>query len=893
MRIFVLGVLGLLVGCKAHHPALLPKPSAVKSTTLQYPSGLRVVFELHPGSGRVAIAALVGAGSGNDPIGREGAAHFVEHLAFRSRPAGRLSLWDELDFAGVASASSSTANAFTTFESTVFSGITPKDRVGSVLPLVASLVVQPLLGVDEKVFELERSVVRNEHLQRNPHGGGDIIAAVALSQFGAGVPGTRPISGTAASIAAISRSDLEQFVTANYRPEATTLVLVGDFEPEKLDALVRASFPTGWLNEGPNGPVKPLKLDRVAMAVNQPPMEPRDPPIVEAAVHDRMIIYSWLVPGTTEPGGSAMELVADAMRDAFFWVGRDKGVKHLSTSVIPGPVRSLLLMTVTLKPDAKPEMVSNEFHQYTRFGRFTAGDWRDLSISALFEEQNLQQHAENRARYVFATNSLGTPTLGVDKEGIEALKFLEHATLKWPNAREVHVAPLVKTNVGLDDPPPKLDEPPRRVVVQPAMVKSVALPPPLPEVKRFTLENGLQVVISRRTPMPLATVTLGLPAGSRHTTRPVSELVGAVLEWESVSIDMKAPRIRVMPDSTTLQMNGPAWHLPLMLDIFGHTLTPHVSFTSVTRAETVVERLLNAKEEIEDEKEERGEETAPVRPSLIKQLMAPQSSFIGVELEEAKVLHRADFVKFVDLAFRPNGAVLVVDGDLNIESTEKMVRELFSDWRPSKDELPPLRDIGALPPRQAKPEVIEAQEALVTEVRLACRLPPVTSPEQHGGIALLERALALYFGDDLRIARGLTYGVSSTATAYRNEDNLLVLVATLDPRGKQAALERFVQRLDELDGAVWDEQIVDVARWRVAKGFMGTVATSPSVSRLLAGEMARGATFEDTLAIPLRLSSTALKYVDEAWSACSDTLALEIEGERSSIEAVLKRRAKK
>jgi secreted Zn-dependent insulinase-like peptidase len=317
-----------------------------------------------------------------------------------------------------------------------------------------------------------------------------------------------------------------------------------------------------------------------------------------------------------------------------------------------------------------------------------------------------------------------------------------------------------------------------------------------------------------------------------------------------------------------------------------------VSFTSLTRAETVVERLLNAKEESEDEKEESGEDT-PVRPSLIKRLMAPQSSFIDLELEEAKSLHRADFVKFVDLAFRPNGAVLVVDGDLNLESTEKMVRELFSDWRPSRDEFPPLRNIGALPPRQAKPEVIEAQEALVTEVRLACRLPPVTSPEQHGGIALLERALGLYFGDDLRIARGLTYGVSSSATAFKNEDNLLVVRATLDPRGKQAAPERFIQRLDELDGAVWDERIVDVARWRVAKGFMGTVATSPSVSRLLAGEIAGGASFEDTLALPLRLSSTPLKYVDEAWAACSDTLAIELEGERSSIEAVLKRRSKK
>lgn len=878
-----------LVGCKAYHQPLPPRTMAVKGTTLQYPSGLRVLFEQHPGSGRVPMALLVGAGSANDPPGREGAAHLVEHLAYRSRPAGRLSMWDELDFAGVASSGGAPANAFTTFDSTVFSGITPADRVGSVLPLMASLVVQPLLGIDPAVLELERSVVHNEHHQRNPHGGGEILAAVALAVLGPGVSGTRPISGTAASIAAITRPDLEQFVATHYRPRAVTVVLVGDLEPEAIDALVRRSFPAGWLTAGSVGAVQPFRLEREAEDTPGPPPAPKDRPIVEAAVGERLLIFSWAVPGTTLPGGSAMPLVAESMRDTLWRVGRDQGVRAVSATVIPGPVTSILMLTAQLKPEAKPDLVSAEFRRHTDFGWFSFAEWRDLSLSQLYDEQNLLHHAESRARTVFATGSTKPPKLGADLDSRLALDRLSRVTLLWPRAREVLVAPLVKTNVALDGPPPTLEPAARRIVVQPEMIQSVALPPPLPEVKRFTLSNGLLVVLSRRAPVPLVTVTLGLPAGARHTTRAVTELLEFVLEWEPENVHMARagrPDVQVRPDSTLLQLNGAAWNLPVLLDVLGHNLSPRVGWRRVMRFGDVIERILERKERLEDDGTSK-------RKALVRQVMPTGSANLNVSVEEGKGLSRGEFVDFVELAFRPNGAALVIDGDFDLVSTEALVRELFTDWRPSKDTLPPLRALGPPPQRQAKPVVIEAQESLVTQVRLMCRLPPAVTLEQRGAVALLERALALYFEDDLRQLRGLTYGVATSATGFRNEDNLLWLSATLDPRGKQAALERFVQRLDELEGSVWDEQLVDVARWRVAKGFVGSVATSPAVSRLLAGELATGASWDDTLALPSRLATTPLRWVDEVWAACADSLALEVEGERSSIEAVLKRRPKK
>jgi predicted Zn-dependent peptidase len=880
--------LALFASCKGHHAARMPQPSTVKSTTLQYPSGLRVLFEQHPGSERVAIAALVGAGSSDDPKGREGTAHFLEHLVFRSRPSGRLTLDDELDYAGVASAGNSTANAFTTFECTVYSGMTPKDRAASVLPLIASMLVQPLVGVDDQAFELERSVVRNEHLEHDPHGGGDILAAVTLAVFGAKAPNARPVGGTTESISAITRADVERFVQTHYRPEATTVVMVGDLEPEKIDAMVRASFPPSWLNKS-GKPMKPLQLDRKPMRLFEPaPLTGL--PVVKAPFGP-LLVYAWMAPGTTEPGGQAIERFADAMRDEFKNIAKARGGEILKVDVVPGPVRSILRMYVAVNPGANPDDLNAALREHESFGNVTFGQWSNATLSSLFRDQDLQRHAEHRASTIFATGST-RPLHTVDTEVAAAVAWFRDEMLTWDNARLVVVVPAAKMMVDVRDLPPKV-EASRRVVVQPEMVKSVSLPPPLPEVKRFTLTNGLQVVLSRRTPVPLVTVTLGLPAGSLHAKRGVSKFIGGLLDWKRESPEMERvpnPIVELRPDVTLVRLNHAAWNLPVMLDVLGHNLRPEVRFSPLWTPEALVD-LVDG--EIEKQREMEEEKRPPWQPpldTLLPQVMAPQSSFMKFPTEDVKSLTQADFTNFVELAFRPNGAVLMIDGDHDLADTEKLVRELFSDWKPSQTPLPPLRDVGIAPAKQKKPSILPGPN-LITEVRLMCRLPPARTIEQRGGQALLEYALELYFGDELRLARGLTYGVSTRVTDYRNEDNSLLLHATLDARADQEALSLFMERLHELEGAVWNEQVVDVARWRVAKRYMGTVATSPSIARLFAQEVASGASFEDTLALPLKLASTPLKYVDEAWAACSDTLALEVEGETFSIRDVLEPRA--
>lgn len=266
--------------------------------------------------------------------------------------------------------------------------------------------------------------------------------------------------------------------------------------------------------------------------------------------------------------------------------------------------------------------------------------------------------------------------------------------------------------------------------------------------------------------------------------------------------------------------------------------------------------------------------------------MAPASSAVPITLDELKAMDRGHFVEFVDLAWRPDGAWLVVDGDIELDDVERVVREDFSGWsRGSRPSSAP-RSPGPVPAR-ARTKVVENQDAAVTQVRFVCRVPSGAAADL-GGVALLEHALVSHFEDALRRELGLTYLVDASTTRYRHEDNLLRLSMTLNPANHQAALTRFLAMLQDLDGAVWDEQQVNVARWHVAKEAIGTRLTSASVAFDLAEAGASGLPLDDALAQPWKLSQAPLASVDDAWAACNDTWVMEVEGERSSIEAALR-----
>lgn len=131
---------------------------APRRTTL--PGGLRVVTEFLPAVHSASVGVWVGVGSRDEGATVAGAAHFLEHLLFKSTPTR-----SAVDIAQAMDAVGGELNAFTAKEHTCYYA----HVLGSDLPLAVDLVADVVLNgrcaADD--VEVERDVVLEEIAMRD------------------------------------------------------------------------------------------------------------------------------------------------------------------------------------------------------------------------------------------------------------------------------------------------------------------------------------------------------------------------------------------------------------------------------------------------------------------------------------------------------------------------------------------------------------------------------------------------------------------------------------------------------------------------------------------------------------------------------------------------------
>ncbi len=88
-----------------------------------------------------------------------------------------------------------------------------------------------------------------------------------------------------------------------------------------------------------------------------------------------------------------------------------------------------------------------------------------------------------------------------------------------------------------------------------------------------------------------------------------------------------------------------------------------------------------------------------------------------------------DFKGFYDNFYKPNNAILVIVGDINIPETKKLVREYFGIYAPSE---PPKRNEFHIPPlKENYEEVIKDPKAQLPAVFIGFRGPKIGDPDYY------------------------------------------------------------------------------------------------------------------------------------------------------------------
>jgi predicted Zn-dependent peptidase len=221
------GAQGLRRGLRADDTS-----AAVRRTTL--PGGLRVVTEYIPSVRSASVGVWVGVGSRDEGASVAGAAHFLEHLLFKTTPTRTA-----VDFAQAVDAVGGELNAFTAREHTCYYAHVLDTDLELAVDLVADVVLNGRCLADD--VELERDVVLEEIAMRDDDPE-DTLGDVFLSAMFGAHPVGRPVIGSVESVSGMTRAQLHSFHTRRYTPDRMVVAVAGNVDHDEVVALVREHF---------------------------------------------------------------------------------------------------------------------------------------------------------------------------------------------------------------------------------------------------------------------------------------------------------------------------------------------------------------------------------------------------------------------------------------------------------------------------------------------------------------------------------------------------------------------------------------------------------------------------------------------------------------------------
>src|SRR6201996_1224562 len=213
----------------------MPQPQAAESvrrTTL--PGGLRVVTEFIPSVHSASVGVWVGVGSRDEGRSVAGAAHFLEHLLFKSTPTRTA-----VQIAQAVDAVGGELNAFTAREHTCYYAHVLDTDLELAVDLVADVVLRGRCAAED--VAVERDVVLEEIAMRDDDPE-DTLGDVFLSAMFGEHPVGRPVIGSVESISAMTRGQLHSFHVRRYTPERMVVAVAGNVDHDDVVALVREHF---------------------------------------------------------------------------------------------------------------------------------------------------------------------------------------------------------------------------------------------------------------------------------------------------------------------------------------------------------------------------------------------------------------------------------------------------------------------------------------------------------------------------------------------------------------------------------------------------------------------------------------------------------------------------
>jgi zinc protease len=181
-------------------------------------------------------------GAKNEPGGKSGLSHLLEHMMFKGTPQYGPSV-----FSKIIQKNGGTDNAYTTKDYTVYFELFSSDRINIPIGLEADRMQNLIL--ENKEVLLERNVVMEERrLRYDDDPQNSLFEEVVAASFKVH-PYQRPVIGWMSDLKAIERDDLYNYYRTFYTPNNAVIVIVGNVDADEMVKKINSSF--GDIPPGP------------------------------------------------------------------------------------------------------------------------------------------------------------------------------------------------------------------------------------------------------------------------------------------------------------------------------------------------------------------------------------------------------------------------------------------------------------------------------------------------------------------------------------------------------------------------------------------------------------------------------------------------------------------
>lgn len=785
------------------------------------PNGLTAIVKENHRAPVVAIQVWVQAGSVYETEKERGITHLIEHMIFKgTEKRGPGEVAKEIESVG------GSINAYTSLDYTVYHCVVPKHFLNNALDVLSDAVFHS--SFDPEELEREKKVVLEEIRMRDDKPKARLSNLLMETAYKAHPYGL-PVIGYPETVESFGRKDILAYMERRYRPSQMAVVVVGDVEVSQVMAGIQDTFGSVTKKE-PQEFIYPTELRQDAPRIAMEAMEIQEGYLAVA--------FSGL-PNFNAPDVPALDVLSallgkgESSRLTSSLLNRLQLVHSIDATAFTPAGPGIFEITASLDPEKTQEALPQIFHEIFRLENEEIIE-EDLERAKVQVETDFvysQETMEGEARKlgVFETLSKDPNAEKLYLEKVREITAQDVQQVAGQIFRQENISVVM---VMPEDRLPELTSQELAVMVQEAELLAKGIEPDdstlIRPVKRFSLSNGLTVLVQETPGVPTVAVTLVFPGGVRYESDKTNGLFNFLAKaWTKGTEAHSAQGIAELIEGLGSNISGFSGQNTFGLQ--GHFLSQNMDkglalFTEILLSPTFPsEEIKKLHALILAEIESQDDDLTKVAVREFRRLLFSPHPYGMDPLGKASVIKSITSKELLE-TYRnfviPDMGVLSIVGDIRAEEIISSIETMLGAW--SVEAEPVLS-----PP---EPDLLSAPKILTLkrekqQVHIVLGFPGTTfnNPDRYA----LQTLNAILSGQggrlfiDLRDKDSLAYSVTSFLGLGLDYGSFAFYIAC-SPEKKDRALKALWQEIYMATGKpVTDDELDRAKKWLIGTHEIG------------------------------------------------------------------------